>query len=510
MSAAEDFSDADESGLSDELDQFVTFVVGGETFAVDMNPVQEIIRVPETVRVPLSPPAMTGLANLRGRILPIVSLRHIFGLDAAEVSDASRAVVIDIGQPMGFLVDRVSSVIEIDGQELETTARLGKSVDIGLLKGVIRQSGKNTMIMVLDCQAIMNHEFVASDLSGADSLLNEAFLDDDYDDEDDDNSEETQLVSFVTDEQEYAIPIADVKEIVQMPERITAVPRAAAHMLGLMNLREQVLPLIDIRTLFELRKKSPDEKSRVIVLASEGKPMGVVVDSVNEVLRVPNRSVEPMVPVMTRDATLSEITGICRLNDGKRLVSVLDTARIFSSERIKESLAMVEEDIMQDDNTVFATDDDADDDSQVVVFRLADEEYAVPINSVQEIVRIPDELIHVPKAPAFLEGVINLRGMVLPVVDLRTQLGLAYAERTDRHRIIVFVIHGVRTGFIVDQVSEVLRLPPDCVEPSPKIPGEHGDFFSGMANLSKSKRMLQMIRPERLIDQVSSTGAAEA
>jgi Chemotaxis signal transduction protein len=89
--------------------QFVVFLVDREVFAVDMAPVQEIIRVPEIVRVPLAPASLEGLANLRGKVLPIVSLRRIFGFAEKDFDDATRAVVIDMGQPLGFVVDRVAA-----------------------------------------------------------------------------------------------------------------------------------------------------------------------------------------------------------------------------------------------------------------------------------------------------------------------------------------------------------------------------------------------------------------
>ena len=77
------------------VQQFVTFYAGGETFAVDMAPVQEIIRVPTVVRVPLVPDTLEGLANLRGKVLPIISLRRVFGFPEQEYNDATRAIVID-------------------------------------------------------------------------------------------------------------------------------------------------------------------------------------------------------------------------------------------------------------------------------------------------------------------------------------------------------------------------------------------------------------------------------
>jgi purine-binding chemotaxis protein CheW len=102
-------------GADEELDdnpsdtrQFVTFLVGQEVFAVDMAPVQEIIRMPDVVKLPLAPRTLDGLANLRGKVLPIISLRRIFGFDERGYDDSTRAIVIDLGQPLGFVVDRVS------------------------------------------------------------------------------------------------------------------------------------------------------------------------------------------------------------------------------------------------------------------------------------------------------------------------------------------------------------------------------------------------------------------
>ena len=92
--------------LISDTRQFVTFIAGGEVFAVDMAPVQEIIRLPEVVRVPLAPASLDGLANLRGKVLPIISLRRMFGFPEQEHDDASRAVVVDVGQPLGFVIGR--------------------------------------------------------------------------------------------------------------------------------------------------------------------------------------------------------------------------------------------------------------------------------------------------------------------------------------------------------------------------------------------------------------------
>ncbi|MEC8523801.1 MAG: chemotaxis protein CheW [Thalassolituus sp.] len=505
MSAAEQINEFDDNE-GEERQQYVTFKVGDELFAVEMNPVQEIIRVPDVVRVPLAPPSLCGLANLRGKVLPILSLRYLFGIPDAESDEATRAVVIDVGQPLGFVVDRVASVIDCDPSQLEDASTIRSSVDTTLLKGVIKNSSASSMVMVVDFQQLVDNEFAHLEhLTNDSSLLSDGLIDDsmNHDDAEEDD-DEIQLVSFSVDHQEYAIHIDDVKEIVQMPESITAVPRSPHHILGLMNLRDQLLPMVDLRTMFALSSKDADEKSRVIVVASGGYFIGIVVDSVSEVLRINKDTVEALIPAMAKESELSDITDICRLNNGQRLVSILSIERFFDSGNLQDALNDISEEGMIEQENDDYVEEEQEDDNQVVVFKLDDEEFAVPITSIQEIVRIPDELIRVPKAPAFLEGVINLRGIVLPVVDLRTRLEIEAAERSERQRIVVFLIHGVRTGFIVDQVTEVLRLPDGCVEPSPKISEEHGELFSGMANLRDSKRMIQLINPDTLIDQESA------
>ena len=141
-----------------------------------------------------------------------------------------------------------------------------------------------------------------------------------------------------------------------------------------------------------------------------------------------------------------------------------------------------------------------DDEEQFVVFRLMNEQYGVPIDSVQEIVRVPDELTRIPKAPDFMEGVVNLRGVVLPVVDQRRRFGLPSMERNDRQRIMVYTIRGVRTGFIVDQVLEVMRIPASVIGPSPTLSEEQQRLIRRVANIEKQHRMILLLDVDQLLD----------
>jgi purine-binding chemotaxis protein CheW len=502
--------DEEIEGQESDTRMFVTFIAGDEVFAVDMAPVQEIIRVPEVVKVPLAPPSLEGLSNLRGKVLPIISLRRIFGFDEFEYTDATRAVVIDIGQPLGFVVDRVASVVGVEPGKIEGVESIRSTVNTELLSGIIKDVGGHAMIMVLDFHKLIAQEFAEiaavarnTGMTADRSVSGEA--------DEDDNSDELQLVSFEVAGQEYAMAIEEVQEIVQIPEEVIHVPHSASHVMGVMTLRNRLLPLVNLRRMFDLPRRDDDDHSRIVVVSLGNSSVGIVMDSVNEVLRVAKSDVDAMPELLARDADLADISEICRLDGGKRLVSIISAGNLFRHSAVKEALstvASIEEDNRRENDPDF-DEETSDDDEQVVVFRLDREEFGVPIDSVQEIVRVPDELTRVPKAPPFVEGVINLRGAVLPVIDLRRRLGMSAVERSDRQRVMVFLIAGLRTGFIVDSVAEVLMIHKSAIEPAPRLSGEQAKLLARMANLEKQKRMIQLIDPSHLIEGRDMAGLAE-
>lgn len=495
-------------GLDSENQQYVTFVIGADVFGVPMAPVQEIIRPPEMVQVPLSPGSLLGLANLRGSILPIISLRHIFDLPQREMDDATRILIINLGKPIGFVVDQVARVISATKKEIEDVDAIQATVDTDLLLGVIKNAGNQAMVMILDFARLISKEFAAMASGKTGRAANDSQTQLTQED-DEDKVNELQLVSFVVAGQEYAMPIEQTKEIVQIPEQIISVPHASSHVLGVMCLRNRLLPLVSLRRMFGLPMTGLEEQNRIVVvsLGDEQKgygrtTVGVVVDHVSEVLRVGHDLVEKLPELFARSGDLAEVSAICRLNKGKRLVSILSAEQMFAHKAVVEAIKSAEE---MDDGSMFNEDERRsaieDDDRQMAVFRLNNDEFGVPIEVVKEIVRVPDTLTRVPKAPHFVEGVINLRGSVLPVVDQRRRFGLPDIERNDRQRIIVLAISkGLRTGFIVDSVTEVLKIPKKAIEPAPKLSDWQGKVIKQVANLEKQKRMILLLDVNQMLD----------
>jgi purine-binding chemotaxis protein CheW len=122
---------------------------------------------------------------------------------------------------------------------------------------------------------------------------------------------------------------------------------------------------------------------------------------------------------------------------------------------------------------------------QVALFELGGETYGIDIGAVHEIIRM-QSITRVPKAPFFVEGVINLRGKVIPVIDMGKRFGLEKSDRTKNNRIVVVDITGTTIGIIVDAVTEVLRIPNAAVEPASGIVSSGDtDFLQGIAKLGE-------------------------
>lgn len=135
---------------------------------------------------------------------------------------------------------------------------------------------------------------------------------------------------------------------------------------------------------------------------------------------------------------------------------------------------------------------------QLVTFKLGDEEYGIDILKVQEINRMTD-ITSMPKAPFSVEGVINLRGKVIPVVNLRKRFGLDLKEIDSQSRIIVVDI-GSTVGLIVDSVSEVLRISSDTIEPPPPITGGIGsEYIMGIGKLED--RLIILLDIDKLLSE---------
>ena len=135
---------------------------------------------------------------------------------------------------------------------------------------------------------------------------------------------------------------------------------------------------------------------------------------------------------------------------------------------------------------------------QLVVFELANEFYGINIAVVESIIKM-QSITQLPQTPAYIKGVTNLRGTVLPVIDLRIRFGLEARPDTKQTRVIIVTMGNIKVGIMVDGVSEVLRVSDETIEPlPPMVNSVNSDFLKGIVRLED--RLIILLEVERVLD----------
>jgi purine-binding chemotaxis protein CheW len=164
-------------------------------------------------------------------------------------------------------------------------------------------------------------------------------------------------------------------------------------------------------------------------------------------------------------------------------------------------------DVMSKVETLREEASDKSDGKQIVAFSLGSEIYGVDISQVREIIPI-QKIVPVPRAPEFVEGIINLRGKVIPVLDLRKHFGFEKKERDEDQKIVLAESHSESIGVIVDSVSSVLRIPEDSIEPPASvITGDGVEYIAGIAKMNSS--LIVLLDLTKIISDAESRSLKE-
>ncbi|UYG96356.1 chemotaxis protein CheW [Cytobacillus firmus] len=139
-------------------------------------------------------------------------------------------------------------------------------------------------------------------------------------------------------------------------------------------------------------------------------------------------------------------------------------------------------------------------DLKLIVFQLKDKEYAIPVNQVRSIEKV-EHITRVPRTVGFVKGVINLRGVVTPIISLRSRFNLEEAEYNEHSRVIIAVLNDMEVGLIVDSANDVIDVAPESIEPPPEVIGsEDADFIKGVTKIEK--RLFILIDLKKVLNPV--------
>lgn len=439
----------------------LTIRLAGEALALPAGLVREVLRLQPLTRLPHAPASLLGLANCRGAVLPVVSLARVLHRPELAITAAARLVVLDGETPIGLLVDAVVAL----GAGGKPLAGLGD-----MLAEQFATAPSRTRRQVGGAAAT---EDAVAEVVAA----------------------ERMLITCRLAGQDYAIALDQVAAVLRLPEAVTLVPQTDQAMLGVIPFRGWLLPLVSAHVLLGLRMDGLEQaRARILVVHVGAMPVGLVVERNGAILRVLETAIDPVPPVLTRGTGEARIEAICRVDGGRRLLSLLSPARLFDEATVARLRAEAcRETVMAETGTVNGAVE------RFLIFRLGEEEYGLPIAAVEEVARRPERLTRVPHAPAYLEGVMNLRGQVIPVIDQRHRFAAEGGPR-GAGRIVIVTVNGLRAGFAVDAVTEVRAVPAAELAPAPQLAATALPVFDRVARLGRDGRMILLIAPQALLD----------
>jgi purine-binding chemotaxis protein CheW len=447
--------------------QVLIVIVAGERWAIPAADVVEIVRPRVLTRLPYAPSSLLGLANLRGAVLPVVALAALLGHAVSPARSTSRIVVVDQGPRVGLLVDSVSTLTLASGErQVDLQALLAVEFSGLARRGAAVMAGGERVVAAS-----------AGDVGGL------------------------ALLGFRVAGQEFALPLDCVLQVARLPREWVVVPQSDPAMVGVMAFREALLPLVSFRGLLGFATASVDQSdSRVIAVRTGGAVVGLVADAVTAVMHVAEQAIDALPAVLTRGTAEAQVAAICRLDGGRRLVAVLSPDRLFD-----DATAARLGTGARDAARSAAETGEAAALEQVVVFQLGDEHYGLPLAAVQEVVRRPGRLASVPHAPEFVEGMMSLRGRIIPVINQRERFAAqGAAPGGSGGRVIVVAIGPLDAGLAVDGVSGVVGIGAADLAAAPSLSAADSvdrPLFDRLATLERHGRSILLLDPQVLLDR---------
>lgn len=481
--------------------RFLTFRVDGQLYALRSGQVSEVIRVPVVARIPQAPAALLGLANLRGSVLPVAGLRELLKKSPAADSAHARAIVLDIGAPLALVVDSVETLESVDAKQIATRKNEVSAAGAEKLLGAFSIGRDKTVAKILDVKTLLESAFANHARTGRpDRAFNTAVIAESASAAAD---QRAMLVTFDVASQEFALPLEVVQEILPWPATMASVAQAETAVLGVISVRDSLLPLLSLRALLGFGAAAESEqREKIVVMNIAGTQVGLVVDGARAIVAADPQSVDAIPPVLAaRAGGESRIKAIYRGEGGRRLISILSPEQLFREE-VMQRLAAGQQG--QKSQAVSA---DAGSRAELIflVFKLGDDEFGLPIDAVVEVAQLPSQITRLPHAPKFLEGVVNLRGDVLPVVDQRRRFDMPALQNAAGRRLVIIKTDRHRAGLIVDSVCDVLRTQADNVDPPPELTDDTSRLIRGVINLEAAQRMVLVLDPLEVLTRTEQS-----
>ncbi len=446
------------------VELFGSFLLGPDEFALPASCIREVVNYPDKMTVvPLSPPFLDGMFNLRGTVIPVVNLSRVFDPAAPAAERSHKIAILDYqGVLVGILFHATGEILRVRSEQ-RSTLSYAPGAEHAVIAGTILLADGARLLQVLDPAALVRIENVPQVLALQSAGRQAARRH---------QGERRQCVSFHAAGSKFAFDMGAIQEIIRVPDIQPSILNSALC-LGRINFRGSPVAIVCFSTLLTspgaskasanascaARQFLPDQ--RIVITRIDDATIGFLVDSVDSIVHYYAEDLMP-IPLLSR-ARAGMFAG-CITCPAQTDVIVLDHRQILSSAEIVE-MRTGHARLYPTDDTAAATVAAREArriQRQVYLTFALDNIYAVEIKQVREIIDFSDDIARPPGMPDFMRGMLNLRQQMISVIDLRSLYGMAPAQATAQTRILVVERAGAlgteKFGLMVDAVQNIMTI----------------------------------------------------
>jgi len=424
-------------------------------FALRAGVIREVVNEPATISaMPLSPPFMLGLINLRGMIIPVVDLRQLLEFPAGQATERKVAIVEDGDHRIGLMVDRTGEVLKVEERSrVDFRPRDGKIKDV-VVEGLLKLECGERIVQILDPCEILGLDKVPR---------SEGFPDDGDPANAASRGQRFNCISFQFGHTTCAIDLRHVKEVMEAPEIMDSI---LVHdcFIGITNLRGSVIPVADFRKFmgdvsdFRASRESPP-KRKMLIVQTDGGPIGLLVYSIDSIIACFQDEILEFTKLALPRADIVEG---CLLGKDNEIIMLLDY-EVMKRDRILVDTALRCREVHPPEEKTEVANERRSSSARLTFIVFAFEKrFALDTTQVNEVIDYPDTLLQPPYAIDFVDGVINLRGELISLINPRKLYGLSTAER-EGEKVLIFRSEGSKYGILVDSIDEIVITAEDKV-----------------------------------------------
>jgi purine-binding chemotaxis protein CheW len=439
---------------------------GSENYGISTEDINQISRVPMLMPMPLRPFGVRGLCAVAGNIVSLLDLNLL--LDMPEIDytqDKTRLVSLnDHHASNALLVSEVYNTVEIDQSNIDY---IDKEDDPVI--AIYKFEGMLIQVISLDVliSKINKVKIPAKEIKNGKvkQVVHK-------------EEESKRFLIFSMQKEKFALNIEYLQEIILADVDYTEIAGTASEVLGLITLRDELIIVIDLREYYGFQREKND-KNRILIASHNGKRVGLLIDKVVDIRNYPLCDIEYLKEV----SEANKISGV--IHDKKSLISFFDDHVLEDIFAKNEAFIDNEKEETQSNNENIAL--------EVIVFKLNEREYAFDVDKVDEIIDMVS-FTDVAFSDSSVDGIINIRGQVVPIVSLYEKLNIDAPANQDL-KIIVCNINNARIGFVVDSVSNILNVNVS------EVREEEDEIFTSILHLEGGNRLVLLMDIEHIIEK---------